>query len=566
MSSGITLTAATRQNLLSLQGTADLLSATQNKLSTGKKVNSALDNPTNFFTAQSLNNRSKDLSGLLDGISNGIQTIQAANQGITSIQKLVDSAKSTANQALATKSTATGASATGANITAGISIKAAAGTADGTIDFSTSTDSAAFKITDANGLATTVTIDGNALAGKAADLKKVTSDEILSEINKQLTDKGGAGAQVTASLTSDGRLNFQSTATGSDSTLKVEAVSTATKDIGFAANGFTALTATGVNATDGSTKASATGASATGVAAAKAGVAAATDYSINIQLGDGAAKKIDLNSAASGASLTTGDKAAAIADAINKQIQSDVGLQGKVIAEGNDTTGAITIRTTASGADQKITVTSAGAGDIGFGVNTSASTIAAGKATGTGGGSTSANGANARSALAQQFNDLLTQITQQAQDSSYNGVNLLYRSGSDPKENTLHISFNEKDTSSLDIKGSKLDAAGLGIATTSSNFASDDDIKTALSQLTTASATLRTQASTFGSNLTVVQNRQDFSKQLSNILDTGAANLTNADLNEEAANSQALSTRQSIGISALSLANTAQQGILQLLR
>ena len=102
MSSGITLTAATRQNLLSLQGTADLLSSTQNHLSTGKKVNSALDSPVNFFTAQSLNNRSKDLSGLLDGISNGIQAIQAANQGITSIQKLVDSAKSTANQALAT--------------------------------------------------------------------------------------------------------------------------------------------------------------------------------------------------------------------------------------------------------------------------------------------------------------------------------------------------------------------------------------------------------------------------------------------------------------------------------
>lgn len=64
----------------------------------------------------------------------------------------------------------------------------------------------------------------------------------------------------------------------------------------------------------------------------------------------------------------------------------------------------------------------------------------------------------------------------------------------------------------------------------------------------------------------MVQNRQGFSKQLINILDTGAANLTNADLTEEAANSQALSTRQSLGISALSLANQAQQGVLQLLR
>ena len=85
-------------------------------------------------------------------------------------------------------------------------------------------------------------------------------------------------------------------------------------------------------------------------------------------------------------------------------------------------------------------------------------------------------------------------------------------------------------------------------------------------KVSTAVGTLKTQAATYGSNLSVVQNRQDFSKNLINVLDTGASNLTAADLNAEAANSQALSTRQSLGISALSLANTAQQGILQLLR
>ena len=88
----------------------------------------------------------------------------------------------------------------------------------------------------------------------------------------------------------------------------------------------------------------------------------------------------------------------------------------------------------------------------------------------------------------------------------------------------------------------------------------------ALTSLNAATSSLRTQSSTFGSNLSVVQNRQDFTKKLTNILDTGAANLTNADLNEEAANSQALSTRNSLAISALSLANQSQQGILQLLR
>ena len=111
MSSSVTLSAATRQNLLSLQDTSALTATTQNRLATGLKVSSALDNPVNFFTAQSFNSRSGDLGSLLDSISNGIQTIQAANQGITSIQKLVDQAKSIANQALSTQLSTAGTAA-----------------------------------------------------------------------------------------------------------------------------------------------------------------------------------------------------------------------------------------------------------------------------------------------------------------------------------------------------------------------------------------------------------------------------------------------------------------------
>src|SRR4051812_17361769 len=100
--SGIVLSASVRQNLLSLQSTADLLSTTQNRLASGKKVNTALDNPTNFFTAAGLDSRASDINNLLDGIGNGVQILQAANTGITSLQKLIDSAKSIANQALQT--------------------------------------------------------------------------------------------------------------------------------------------------------------------------------------------------------------------------------------------------------------------------------------------------------------------------------------------------------------------------------------------------------------------------------------------------------------------------------
>src|SRR5712671_84508 len=102
--SGIVLSASVRQNLLSLQSTAELLSTTQNRLATGNKVNSALDNPTNFFTAQGLNNRASDITNLLDSIGNGVQVLQAANTGITSLQKLVDTARSIANQVLQTTS------------------------------------------------------------------------------------------------------------------------------------------------------------------------------------------------------------------------------------------------------------------------------------------------------------------------------------------------------------------------------------------------------------------------------------------------------------------------------
>src|ERR1700743_3831337 len=100
--SGIVLSASVRQNLLSLQSTASLLATTQNDLATGNKVNSALDNPTEFFTAQGLNNRAGDINNLLDGIGNGVQVLQAANSGITSLQSLVSSAQSVANQVLQT--------------------------------------------------------------------------------------------------------------------------------------------------------------------------------------------------------------------------------------------------------------------------------------------------------------------------------------------------------------------------------------------------------------------------------------------------------------------------------
>src|SRR5712692_2298759 len=99
MSSSITLSAGVRQNLLSLQDTASLLATTQNRLATGKKVNTALDNPINFFTSQGLSNRASDLNALLDTIGQAQQTLKAADTGLTSLTTLVQSAKAIATQA-----------------------------------------------------------------------------------------------------------------------------------------------------------------------------------------------------------------------------------------------------------------------------------------------------------------------------------------------------------------------------------------------------------------------------------------------------------------------------------
>ena len=387
--SGIILSASVRQNLLSLQSTADLLSTTQNRLATGKKVNSALDNPTNFFTAQGLDNRANDISNLLDGIGNGVQVLQAANTGITSLQKLVDTAKSIASQVLQTStgysskssvSTSAALGGTAANLVDGVTLKAG--------------DVLAIAATG-GGTATSITFGAS---------------ESLAQLNATL-----AANNLTASLDSSNKL-----------------VITTTNDAASATVGAVTFTNTG------------------------------------------------------GGTATFAAVAAPVADAASQAIRAN---------------------------------------------------------------------------LVAQYNNIITQITTTAQDSSFNGINLLF--GDD-----LKLTFNETGKSTLSITGVTYNATGLGLSslTAGTDFLDNNGTNKILTALSTASSTLRSEASALGSNLSIVQIRQDFSKNLINVLQTGSSNLTLADTNEEAANSQALSTRQSIAVSALSLANQSQQSVLQLLR
>jgi flagellin len=413
--SGIVLSASVRQNLLSLQSTADLLATTQNRLSTGKKVNTALDNPTNYFTAQGLDNRASDISNLLDSIGNGVQVLQAANTGITSLQKLVDTAKSIATQVLqapvgySVKASATSLAPTGAG-PLGVVGTAADITNAGT----NSLQSKTFIFTPAVGAATTITISNVVAAGN------------VNSIDAFNTALAAANLGLTASLASNGSITLTSSNDNASQTLTLGAVAAANN---IAIGG--------------------------------------TDTAVLV--------------------IPTG------------------GLAGKPLADA---------------ASQTL-----------------------------------------RSNLVSQYNNVIAQITTTAQDASFNGINLL--NGDD-----LKLTFNETGKSTLTIKGVTFNAAGLGLASlvAGTDFLDNASAKATMIKVTSASNALRTQASNLGSNLSIVQIRQNFSKNLINVLQTGSANLTLADTNEEAANSQALTTRQSIAVSALALANQSQASVLQLLR
>lgn len=166
-----------------------------------------------------------------------------------------------------------------------------------------------------------------------------------------------------------------------------------------------------------------------------------------------------------------------------------------------------------------------------------------------------------RSLLAVQFNALLVQIDNLANDANFNGTNLI-RSTPD----NLQVDFNEDSTSSITITGldSTTASTGLDITEAGNNFANLSDINFSITQLNSALTELRTNASTLGSNNTVLQTRLDFTANLSTTLQEGAGKLTLADLNEESANLLALQTRQQLGLNSLSLAARSERAVLAL--
>ena len=468
----VSLSAGVRNNLLTLQNTAAQANQIQSRLATGKKVNSAVDNPVNYFTNQSLNNRADQLNGLLDGMSNGIQTIQAASKGIDSITKLVTSMQSTIKQAQAdaaqNRPTATG----------------------------TALATAAEKI------------------ATSKSLKDIVLDKGLSGGVDTVNNTTGAAAPDTiaddasATATRSGNLGI---VTGGGTTVKVAAISIKAGSNTYEAS----FDATNMTVRDLVNEVNKSGI-ATAFVDEKGQFNVKGTGSETLQFGFGTA---DAATSASGDVALA--RTAALADSKDADASGDNNLALGLTAD------SYTVGTVAQN------VTSA-----------------------------------VRSNLIQQFNDLRTQIDELAKDSSFNGLNLL-------AGDQLSIAFNEKtgvNRTKLDIQGTNLTAENLGISqavnaqgiTGTFNFQNDLDLEKATESLTGAMTSLKSLSSTFGSQLSVAQTRQDFTKEMSSVLKTGADTLVNADANEEAAALLTLQTRQQLSQTALSLASQADQAVLRL--
>ena len=532
--SGIVLSASVRQNLLSLQSTADLLATTQNRLATGKKVNTALDNPTNFFTAAALDNRASDINNLLDSIGNGVQVLQAANTGITSLQKLVDSAKSVANQALqaavgySTKSSITTTAITGA-------------TADdlrGTLTYG-NVQLVGSVVNNNLGTPAPITAATKLVTAATSDTLAATPTGVLTVNGKTITF---STSQTTSTTDASGNVTI---GTGAGSTLTVGDLLTAIDGITGAS---VASTVAGGKLTISTGTTSDLVISGTGTSLTAFGLTAGTTARTSSTPLGGLTLTIGATGNGTATSLTFGDGTGGTVKSLN---DLNAKLSSNNLLATIAANGAITITTTNDAASSTIGTiggTAAGSGKA-FNGLTAAAPVQ------------DAAAQLVRSNLISQYNNILDQITTTAQDASYNGINLL-------NGDQLKLTFNETGTSTLKIQGVTFNSAGLNLSklTAGTDFLDNTSANNTITTLDKASSQLRTQASTLGSNLSIVQIRQDFSKNLINVLQTGSSNLTLADTNEEAANSQALSTRQSIAVSALALANQSQQSVLQLLR
>lgn len=566
MSSNVVLSSALRSNLLSLQSTQRLIDQTQLRLATGLKVNSALDNPQNFFAAQSLNNRASDLSRLLDGISQSIRTIEAANTGVTSMTKLLAQAESIATTAREELSSAGAADAT---VVGNVNLR---GVTDLTnITGIDTTDRIALSATDAN---------GDAIVLSSSTVSITTGDsieEFITAIN-DITNTDDDKQAFEASLTKEGYLQIRSL-TGGDARIEFQ-VAAGTVNVDLAAGlGFTHLN---VNEVDGTaaigapnragitfSRTSAIESNAlyatingsTSIATRSTALEDLLD-STGVSLGFNGDPTDDIVISIDGGALVSlGSTTTTTIQGFLDNVNNNSSLNTKIKAVFDDKTGRISIqqmdasiKSVQIGARNVVDTAQPSVINFGFGVET----ISAGN--GTAGFVATENitfgkASSVVAGLEVDYNKVLDQINAIVNDAQYRGVNLL---GGE----SLTTFFNEQRTSSLVTTGVDFTAFGLGLS--EANFRNETLTDSIVEDVRSAILSVRAFGNSIANDLTIIQTRRDFTESTVNILEAGADDLTVADQNEEGANLLALQTRQTLGVTSLSLASQSQQAVLRL--
>lgn len=578
----IALTASMRSNLLSLKNTQKLFDSTQDKLSTGYKVNSAMDNPSSYFTAQSLNARADDLSTLLDSIGQAISTLQTADKGITSLQDFVSQAKSIANSARDTANVSAKVTSTvkfnknalkSQKVVGDAVPNAAAGDKmvirygdstklTGTTNVKEDSDLAKLGFGDtADTPAGSIVVDGkeykiNVNADENSMERSYANDSVF-----KIVEKDAAAGTYTVQDADGNKYVWKGTIANTATDAHEAAVGDTIKATDVKAkvteDGKTELAGTFKLTDDGADNYQA----ATVTASIKDVVntinvkkdATVEDFSKVVETMIGT-KVFDVSIEDSNLVFKTLDTTSVevkgkLADVFGMDAGQEITL------EDDDTAESLRLKINALEGiaaefdeNGKLVVKSAEGDDM---------VISGALAEKLGISGAVTNGSNERAAYAKQFDSVLKQIDELVQDTSYKGINLL-------KGDNLTVVFNESRTSTLELKGVTFDSTGLGFTASKNEWISTTDIDESLDQITKATSMLRAQASEFGQNLSTVQIREDFTENMINNLTTGADKLTLADANEEAANLLALQTRQSLATNSLSLASQSAQSVLKL--
>ena len=574
MTSDVVLSAAMRTNLLSLQSTQNSIDLAQRNLGTGKKVNSALDGPQAFFASRALTNRAADLTKLLDSIGQSVQVIKAADTGVTALTSLVEQADSIASQAQEALAAGTAeAKVTGNKDLRGIDdLSVVPGlSAATTLTFSLrepdGTEQEIANFNAAGGPSVAITIDAD-----------MSIDQLISEINDIQLNTGDAGDDATggqafqASLNDKGFLEIKSlnggtynltfsgganddadlaaaNALGFGKQALVKGDQTAANtEVGFTASANVTLTSYALYDASGTDPEIAQRSDLLeDLEDADAnvlinGLGAGDTYTIAIN--GGSAQDIDLN----GATIQS----------FIDQINENDALNTKIKAEFDETTGQLSIR--AIGSDvQSIQIGFVGSAvadtvDFGFGTGP-LTTVTAATAVEENIQLGSAAGQLAK--LEADFNKVRDQIDALVSngDTGYRGTNLL-------NGDNLVTTFNEDRTSTIETTGVTFTSAGLGLD--EANFSNAASVEGVIDAVRGALESVREFGSTLANDLSVIQTRQTFTTSLINTLKEGSDKLVNADQNEEGAKLLALQTRQSLGVTALSLASQSQQSILRL--